>query len=197
MNYLAFDLWLGQLGVEKLKIVTIDKNGNLALLVDENEREQDFCLVINWKSIQVKDPVQKAKLERLIKASIVFDESNDAPLPPPVKLETESGRTMYIDAIPVTKAQRGKFGDIRSLLYFREVEESLDVAGSSLQQEYDLTPAEAAVAARLSRGANLRSVAGELHVSIWTVRSHLRSVFQKTNTHRQAELVALLTQADI
>jgi DNA-binding CsgD family transcriptional regulator len=42
------------------------------------------------------------------------------------------------------------------------------------------------------RGAHLRDIADELSVSYQTVRTHLQHIFDKTDTHRQAELVRLL-----
>lgn len=58
---------------------------------------------------------------------------------------------------------------------------------------YDLTPAEARLARRLTEGMTLAQVASETGVGIETVRSHLRSIFGKTGVHRQAELTLLLT----
>ncbi|NYP99378.1 hypothetical protein G4A36_26890, partial [Escherichia coli] len=34
------------------------------------------------------------------------------------------------------------------------------------------------------------------HISEHTVRSHLKQIFRKTNTHRQAELMSLRERAD-
>jgi DNA-binding CsgD family transcriptional regulator len=42
------------------------------------------------------------------------------------------------------------------------------------------------------RGADLKQVSGELSVSVTTVRTHLQHVFDKTGTHRQAELIRTL-----
>jgi DNA-binding CsgD family transcriptional regulator/PAS domain-containing protein len=61
-----------------------------------------------------------------------------------------------------------------------------------LQQLYGLTTAEAEVAVRVVRGHKLQSVADDLSVTLSTVRIHLQRVFEKTHTHRQAQLVRLL-----
>ena len=63
-----------------------------------------------------------------------------------------------------------------------------------LQRLYRLTTAEAAVAVRIIRGHKLQSVADELNVTLSTVRIHLQRVFEKTHTHRQAQLVRLLLE---
>lgn len=64
-----------------------------------------------------------------------------------------------------------------------------------LREVYGLTPAEARVASHLASGRTLEEVAQRLDVRLETVRSQLKSVFQKTDTRRQAELVALLARS--
>jgi DNA-binding CsgD family transcriptional regulator len=61
-----------------------------------------------------------------------------------------------------------------------------------LRRLYRLTEAEAEIALHVMRGADLKQVSEELSVSLTTVRTHLQHVFDKTDTHRQAELVRLL-----
>lgn len=61
-----------------------------------------------------------------------------------------------------------------------------------LRRLYGLTNMEAEVALRILRCEGLRPVADELAVSLTTIRTHLQHVFDKTDTHRQAELVRLL-----
>jgi DNA-binding CsgD family transcriptional regulator len=60
---------------------------------------------------------------------------------------------------------------------------------------FDLTPAEAKVAVALVEGRDLHNIADAHHVSIETVRSQLKTVFSKTGTHRQSDLIALLLRA--
>jgi DNA-binding CsgD family transcriptional regulator len=57
---------------------------------------------------------------------------------------------------------------------------------------FDLTPAEAKITIALLEGGDLRSIAAAQRVSVETVRTQLKSVFAKTNTSRQSELIALL-----
>lgn len=62
---------------------------------------------------------------------------------------------------------------------------------------FRLTQAESRLAAGLAQGRTLKSLAEERQVSLNTVRSQLKAVFAKTNTRRQAELVALLASPPI
>jgi DNA-binding CsgD family transcriptional regulator len=60
-----------------------------------------------------------------------------------------------------------------------------------LAAQYRFTPAEQRLLERLAAGATLEEVADEQHVARTTVRTHLRSLFDKTGVRRQSELVRL------
>lgn len=67
------------------------------------------------------------------------------------------------------------------------------VSPETLQLHFGLTEAEARVSALLAQGESIVGIAQTVHRSRETVKSHLKSVFRKTNTARQGELVALLS----
>ncbi len=60
---------------------------------------------------------------------------------------------------------------------------------------YRLSPAEARLAGVLMQGISLREAADQLEVTYETARSQLKSVFLKTETSRQGELVRLLLRS--
>jgi len=57
------------------------------------------------------------------------------------------------------------------------------------------TEAEAAVAVEVLKTDGLQAMAGRLGISLATAHTHLAQVFDKTGTHRQAELVRLLLRS--
>lgn len=61
-----------------------------------------------------------------------------------------------------------------------------------LRSVYRLTPAEASVARELLAGHTPATIAAALQSSENTVKKHLQSIFDKTGTSRQAELMKLL-----
>lgn len=63
-----------------------------------------------------------------------------------------------------------------------------------LIQMYKLTPREAALAAKLSEGKSVEQAAQEMGITYETGRTHLRRIFSKTETLRQAELVLLMAR---
>ena len=70
-------------------------------------------------------------------------------------------------------------------------------AGLGLRERFDLTNSEAALAQGLLDGKRLTDIAAGRRVSIETVRTQLRSLFKKTGTARQVDLLrVLLTPPD-
>ncbi len=61
-------------------------------------------------------------------------------------------------------------------------------------QLYGLSPAELRIASALLAGKSPEEYAQEAGVTLNTVRSQLKNLFSKTGTHRQSELVAVLSQ---
>jgi DNA-binding CsgD family transcriptional regulator len=57
-----------------------------------------------------------------------------------------------------------------------------------------LTHAEAKLAAQICSGLSLRDISAQDRRRITTLRTQLASIFAKTQTTRQAELVALIAQ---
>ena len=64
----------------------------------------------------------------------------------------------------------------------------------SLRSLFDLSPAEARLAQRLACGDSVEEVAKVLHIKISTARTQLAAIFAKTDTRRQAKLVAILSR---
>ena len=58
-----------------------------------------------------------------------------------------------------------------------------------LQSHFSLARAEATLAFHLVAGETLRSAAAKLSITYETARTHLKNIFGKTGTCRQAELV--------
>jgi DNA-binding CsgD family transcriptional regulator len=63
-----------------------------------------------------------------------------------------------------------------------------------MQQAFGLTLSEAKLAQDIAVGKTLPEIATAIGVSKETLRSRLKSIFEKTSTSRQAELAMLLGQ---
>lgn len=100
-------------------------------------------------------------------------------------LARPSGRKPY--QIAVVQTAPGT-----ALIFIHDPESPRRCCTEALRKLYGFTKAEAAVAAAMMEGKTLQEIAGSLHVSTNTVRAHLKRLFSKTRTSRQAELVLLL-----
>ena len=94
--------------------------------------------------------------------------------------------------VPIRGAARDVFVRCAGVLMLTPVAAPKSPPVELIQSLFDLTPAEAGVARSLTSGETLQRIAVAGRVSTNTVRTHLRSVFEKTGCGRQAELVALL-----
>lgn len=80
-----------------------------------------------------------------------------------------------------------------ALLFIGDPERPTDIDPRRLTRLYGLSRAEARVAVLLAKGLRLEQVAESLDLTYETVRKHVKQIFGKTNTDRQAELVRTLT----
>jgi DNA-binding CsgD family transcriptional regulator/PAS domain-containing protein len=103
-----------------------------------------------------------------------------------------SGKRSYVvHVLPVAPSERDATR-ARALVVISDPEQNPEPPALLLRRLYGLTKAEAEVAVRVLRGVGLSPIAEELALSIATIKTHLQRVFEKTDTHRQAELIRLL-----
>ncbi len=77
-------------------------------------------------------------------------------------------------------------------LYLNEHESTIDLSRLDIAVLFGLTPAESRLATALYGGASLNEYAEQQGISSGTARIQLKSIFSKTNTNRQADLIKLL-----
>lgn len=113
-------------------------------------------------------------------------------LAPPIVVRRENAAPLVIRTLPVDGAAKSPFLCARALLLLEEIVRPARSDWQVFSRAFRLTPAEARLAALLAIGETLENAADTLGVTKETARSRIKSIFQKTDTHRQATLVALL-----
>jgi len=111
---------------------------------------------------------------------------------PPVALPRRGRRPILAYPLRLSTVSAGVFADCQALLVFVDLERRARPPVEALHSAFALTAAESRLAVRMASGSPLEMVADELSISKETARTQLRSVFEKTGVHRQAELVGLL-----
>ena len=100
---------------------------------------------------------------------------------------SSSTRPLIIHVLPL-----GHAGASSALLIVVDPDAEREPPKNVVRRIFSLTNAEADVALRISRGQNVAAIADELSLTVATIKTHLQHVYDKTDTHRQAELVRLL-----
>lgn len=77
-------------------------------------------------------------------------------------------------------------------LYLTDPNMAMHIRHESLMETYQLTQAEAKVAIMVANGMALKDIAEHNQVSVLTVRTQLRHVFDKMGVNRQQDIVKLL-----
>jgi len=116
-----------------------------------------------------------------------------------LRLSRPSGRRpLEVLVVPLSSRQRETEGPPPvAALFITDPEVEPRTAEDLLQQLYGLTPAEARLAVALLVGLSVDEAADRFTVTAATVRTQLRSVFAKTDTRRQSELVRTLLRSPV
>lgn len=108
-----------------------------------------------------------------------------------ILIEREDAPPLIMNAVPVPCLTEG---GPHTVLILIDLATQPEPNRAALERIYRLTRTEAKLAVLLGSGATIAEVAETHGVSVATVRTQLRSIFDKTHTRRQAELVILIAR---
>ncbi len=134
------------------------------------------------------------KLHELIATAINPDRQVDPEATDTILVNRPSGRpslAVTVGRLPLASRFLGTERRAAAI-YITDPQTPFDLDSAKLRRLYKLTPAEARLAAHMAQGSRLEDAAADLGVSLNTVRTHLKRIFSKTGTDRQAELVRLI-----
>jgi DNA-binding CsgD family transcriptional regulator len=109
-------------------------------------------------------------------------------------IKREDRRSLVIHTIPTPEWSAS---DQRVLVILIDLNETPTPSPAALQRIFKLSPAEVKLALCIFRGETPTEIAANNGVKLATVRSQLASIFNKTQTKRQSQLVALLARVAI
>jgi DNA-binding CsgD family transcriptional regulator len=149
-------------------------------------------LFIRNGRLYLRDRLSASMLDRFLQR-LATTSDHDAVQFGPIIARKETGCPIVIQVLPVPPAAKTPFVRARALLTFTPLGSKPAPDPAILAAVFGLTPAEARLASIIATGANPQLAADQLGVSRETVRNQLKAVFARTSTHRQSELVALLS----
>jgi DNA-binding CsgD family transcriptional regulator len=139
------------------------------------------------------DPSEQAVLDRAVASALA-----SAARPAVARLTASNSRRYFLQVVPVPGgAARRIFRSAAALAILIGGDRLLPgcrLDTSIVRDTFGFTDREADVAALLAEGLDVSAICQELRIGRGTVRTHLKGIFEKTGTRRQAEFVALVSR---
>lgn len=168
----------------------LDRFCRVVRMTDAAERMVGKAFQIQQGRIRL--PHGSAMLDRHLAASVWPDTAPDAAALRPVVISRPGDRPLVFHAIRLRGNALGFLAPAYVMLTITDLSEKAAPSADILQTAFQLTPAEARLANALLKQFSLVDTASYLNSTHETVRTQIKSVFAKTGTRNQAELVDLL-----
>jgi DNA-binding CsgD family transcriptional regulator len=181
------------LNAMRLPAIAIDQHGFVADVNTTADAVFDHNIKIKDGRLFVRDPDARRLLKEAIDQLTAMSRPNPLALEPVIVPRMEK-LPVIVRIWPFDGPAYQPGQDVRALLTLNALGPKPGPPAAILAKTFRLTPSEAKVACVIARGAPPDIAALELKISRETARNQLKSVFAKTGTHRQSELVALLMQ---
>ena len=111
--------------------------------------------------------------------------------------KAQDSQKMVLHIIPILRDARDIFSQLAAIAIVTPVDRTLAPDVQLVQGLFDLTPAEARVAAHLAAGLGVSEIARKLGTSVHTTRNQLNRVLSKSGLRKQSELVSILSHIDL
>ena len=110
-------------------------------------------------------------------------------------LPNRDGSGILVTILPLARDDKQGVSEQITAIFIQDPNVRPQCPGEAFAKLYGLTGGELRVALALMRGLTPQQVASVLLISLETVKTHLKRIFQKTDTCRQAELLTLMSRA--
>lgn len=179
--------WIEQpaIALDRLGFI-LDMNASVEGVLDEEIRIKD-------RRLHVRDRQAKSALNSLTDQLRTMSDTAALPVMP-IVVQRNAKRPVVIRVLPIDGAARSPFLGARALLVFSDLCRKSGPQSDLLSQAFGLSPAEARLASLMATGVSPEQAGEELGIARETARNQLKAIFAKTATHRQGELIALLSQ---
>jgi DNA-binding CsgD family transcriptional regulator len=172
-------------------VIEFDASGQVLRTHGAGESAYDLYRT-HHRRVVAHDRARQPALDRAIAQAVA------APRQPAlVPLSDARGETRFLQILPVVGRARDVFlaaAAIAVVIDGKARSVRSPVERAMLRDTFALTDREADVAILLREGLSPAEMARELQIQIGTLRDHVKKLFDKSGTRRQAELVALLAR---
>lgn len=177
-----------------LGVVLLDARGDMLFANEAARRLAGRCdgLRLDGGRISAATAPDRATLERLITDALNLGRHEVSAGGGGMTVARAGGRTpLHLLVTPLVGAAATALAGTGVAIFIRDPDDR-SRQDSTLQQLFDLTPAEARVAALIAAGSGIAAAARATGIGRNTVKTHLARIFAKTGVRRQSELAALV-----
>jgi len=175
-------------------VVFLGARGEVVLVNRKAEEilgRKDGLRLANNK-VMVADGNESARLQGLVKSAIQTGIAKGFGAGGTILISRRKGRALSITVAPLRSFSLMLELKPAAVLLISDPDAKIELPEGLLRREYGLTPAEAGLTLKLMDGRSLKEAAELCGVAQNTAKSHLKSIFSKTQVHRQGELIRLL-----
>jgi DNA-binding CsgD family transcriptional regulator len=174
---------------ETLEVICLNRQAEALLARTDVLQVQSGVLVLREASLI-------APLKEAIRAALARQSPSPSHMSPLlVSLPRAEHLPLSLLAVPVLPRDELRVGPEphgRVMLLIYDPQTRPQVNTSLLEILFGLSPTEASIAGAIVEGQSLSEIALLRGCQESTIRSHLKSIFRKTHTHRQSDLVRLV-----
>jgi DNA-binding CsgD family transcriptional regulator len=187
LGYAATNAALDAFEVSETAVLLFDRLGRVNRVNQSAESLLDRDVNISGNRLVVAHR-ESARLLDLALKKLLW--SREASLSVPVALTRYGRRPLIAYLMKLSSLAANAFADCQALMVLIDPDKRWRPPEIALQTAFGLTPAEAKLAAKISAGVRLETIATEHGIARETGRNQLKSIFAKTGVHSQAELAA-------
>jgi DNA-binding CsgD family transcriptional regulator len=151
-------------------------------------------ILLEEEELRAAQSADDVRLRSHIAAAMDASNACDADAEATLIVHRPSGRRPLVVGVRAVSRQRSVVAGVESaaMVFVTNPEETDVPREDTLRALFDLTPAEAKLTRLLAAGATLTQAGTRLGIRRETIRTRVKAIFEKTGTHRQAELVRLV-----
>jgi DNA-binding CsgD family transcriptional regulator len=179
-------------GLVKQPALVLDRMGFVLDVNSAADQVFDDDIHIRGRRLIVRDQQSKYAVDKMID-QLRMTPDTAALTVDPIVIPRRTKRPLLIRILPIDGAARSPFLDARALLVLSDLQVKSGPQPELLSRIFGLSRSEAKLAAVIAAGYSPQEAAARLGIARETARNQLKAVFAKTGTHRQGELIALLS----
>lgn len=162
--------------------------------------EQDSCLDLDLYNRLKTNIYDQSRLDQLLNSALLEQSAFNADVGGVLALADAKGRQLMLTIVPFGKLknmQQQDVGQHQIAVFITDKHQHYTLSKSYLQQTYQLSKREFELCELLLNGYKLEEIAEHCSITLSSVRTYFKNIYEKTHCNSQIELMHLLMSCTI